>query len=138
MNIPRFEAIAIGHELAVIRKQALTRKSLALFAGASGDHNGVHIDIDIARAAGLPDVIGHGMLTMAYLAQVLTAWAPPSAIRCYSVRFMAPTRIGDVLTCTGKVVAKCENGPGKAVRVELQAVDQFGEVKAQGDAEVAC
>jgi acyl dehydratase len=48
-------------------KAPLTRAMLALFAGASGDHNPVHIDIDAARAAGLPDVIGHGMLTITCL-----------------------------------------------------------------------
>ena len=46
---------------------------LALFAGASGDHNPIHIDIDFARKAGMPDVFAHGMLSMAWLGRLLTA-----------------------------------------------------------------
>ena len=41
------------------------RATLALFAGASGDHNPIHIDLDVARSAGLDDVFAHGMLSMA-------------------------------------------------------------------------
>jgi acyl dehydratase len=135
MIIPLYEEVSVGDDLPAIVKPPLTRATLALFAGASADHNPVHIDIDAAREAGLPDVIGHGMLTMAYVAQVLTGWVPPSAIRFYSVRFVAPTRIGNALTCTGTVIAK-ELGSDGAVRIGLQAVDQFGEVKVRGDAEV--
>jgi acyl dehydratase len=135
MSIPVYEDVLVGDELPPIVKPPLSRTTLALFAGASADHNPVHIDIDAAREAGLPDVIGHGMLTMAYVAQVLTGWVPPSAIRSYSVRFVAPTRIGNALTCTGTVVSK-ETGVSGTVRIALQAVDQFGDVKVRGDAEV--
>jgi len=135
MITPLYEQVSVGDDLPAIAKPPLTRATLALFAGASADHNPVHIDIDAARDAGLPDVIGHGMLTMAYVAQVLTGWVPPSAIRSYSVRFVAPTRIGNALTCTGAVVAK-DLGPDGAVRIALQAVDQFGDVKVRGEAEV--
>lgn len=135
MTVPSYEQVSVGDELPPIVKPPLSRATLALFAGASADHNPVHIDIDAAREAGLPDVIGHGMLTMAYVAQVLTGWVPPTAIRSYSVRFVAPTRVGNALTCTGTVVAK-EMAASGAVRIRLQAMDQFGEVKVRGDAEV--
>ncbi len=137
MEIPHFDRISIGDELPRVEKGPLTRTTLALFAGASGDHNPVHIDIDAARAAGLPDVIGHGMLSMAYLAQVLTEWVPQSAIRAYSARFAAPTHVGNALTCTGKVVDKHYSGEQRVVRLELQVIDQFGEIKIRGEAEVA-
>ena len=133
MSPPPFDQIKVGDELPAVKKAPLTRQTLALFAGASGDHNPVHIDIDAARAAGLPDVIGHGMLTMACLAQVLTGWVAQSAIRSYSARFVAPTHVGDALTCTGKVVAKSEESDG-TVRIQLQAVDQSGEIKVRGEA----
>lgn len=45
----------------------ITRTTLALYAGASGDHNPVHIDMDACAAVGIPDVFAHGMLSMAYL-----------------------------------------------------------------------
>jgi acyl dehydratase len=137
MAAPRFDQIRVGDELPVVKKAPLTRKALALFAGASGDHNPVHIDIDVARAAGLPDVIGHGMLTMACVGQVLTGWVAQSAIRSYSARFVAPTHVGDALTCTGRVVEKSEGGPEGSVRIQLQAIDQFGEIKVRGEAWVS-
>jgi acyl dehydratase len=131
---PQFDQIRVGDELPVVKKPPLTRQMLALFAGASGDHNPVHIDIDAARAAGLPDVIGHGMLTMACLGQVLTGWVAQSAIRTYSARFVAPTHVGDALTCTGRVVAKSEGESERTARIQLQAIDQFGEIKVRGEA----
>ena len=54
------------------------RLTLALYCGASGDHNPLHVDIDFARAAGLDDVIAHGMLAMAYLGRFLTDSLPTS------------------------------------------------------------
>ena len=47
----------------------ITRTTLALYAGASGDHNPMHIDIDFAKKAGFPDVFAQGMLVMAMLGQ---------------------------------------------------------------------
>jgi acyl dehydratase len=136
MQTLRYDEVYIGDELPVVERAPLTRKTLALFAGASGDHNAVHIDIDAANEVGLPDVIGHGMLTMAYLGQVLTGWVPQSAIRSYSVRFVAPTCVGNALICTGKVIEKCATGPERTVRLQLQVIDQFGEIKVRGEAEL--
>ena len=64
---------------------------LALYCGASGDHNPIHVDLDFARQAGFPDVFAHGMLVMAYLGQALTDAVPPSRIRSFSTRFAAIT-----------------------------------------------
>ena len=136
MRFPRFDEVMVGDELPVVEKPPLSRATLALFADASADRNPVHIDIDAARAAGLPDVVGHGMLTMAYLGQVLTGWVRQSAIRSYSARFVAPTRLGDALTCTARVAEKRPAGAQSTVRLELKVVDQFGEVKVLGEAEV--
>ena len=70
-----------------LRPGAITRTTLALFAGASGDHNPIHIDIDSARASGFDDVFAHGMLSMAYLGRLLTDRIPQSRIRELSARF---------------------------------------------------
>jgi acyl dehydratase len=59
----------------------ISRATLALFAGASGDHNPIHIDLDVARSAGLDDVFAHGMLSMAYLGRLLTGWVPQHPTR---------------------------------------------------------
>lgn len=73
---------------------AITRKTLALFAGASGDHNPMHIDSDAAKAAGLDDVFAHGMLTMAYMGRAVTDSFPQSQLRELSGRFTAITPVG--------------------------------------------
>jgi acyl dehydratase len=76
---------------------------LALYCGASGDHNPLHTDIDFAKEAALPDVIGHGMLTMAYLGRLLTGSFSVASIQTFDVRFSSMSRIGDVITCNGLV-----------------------------------
>jgi acyl dehydratase len=93
----------VGDVLRPLALPPLTRATLALFAGASGDHNPIHIDSDAAREVGLPDVIGHGMLTMSWLGRLLTLWAPQRDLREFGVRFTTITRVGERITCTGRV-----------------------------------
>ncbi|MEP4036943.1 MaoC family dehydratase [Pseudophaeobacter sp.] len=130
-NTVTFASVQVGDELPAIRQRAISRTTLALFAGASGDHNPIHIDIDFAKAAGMPDVFAHGMLNMAYLGHLLTAWVPQSAVREFSTRFVAITQIHAVVTCTGRVV---EKRGGNLVALEIEAADQNGEVKLAGKA----
>jgi acyl dehydratase len=97
--------MTVGDELAPLTVEPITRTTLALFAGASGDHNPIHIDLDVARSAGLDDVFAHGMLSMAYLARLLTDRFPQERIRSYRVRFAAITPVHGQPTCTGRVTA---------------------------------
>ena len=97
--------VTVGTELTPLKLPPISRTTLALFAGASGDHNPIHIDQDVARSAGLADVFAHGMLSMAYLGRLLTGWVPQERIRSYAVRFAAITPVNATPTCTGKVVA---------------------------------
>jgi len=127
----RFEDAEPGDGLPPITQPEICRSTLALFAGASGDHNPIHIDIDFAKSAGMPDVFAHGMLGMAYLGQLLTNWVPQRAVRAFSTRFVAITQLHAVITCSGRVVAKRE---GNLVALEIQAADQHGEVKLAGQA----
>ncbi|MFI9411429.1 MaoC/PaaZ C-terminal domain-containing protein [Nocardia gamkensis] len=90
MNSP---APAVTTSVPELRPGAVSRTTLALFAGASGDHNPIHIDIDSARASGMDDVFAHGMLSMAYLGRLLTDWMPQSHIRELSTRFTAITPV---------------------------------------------
>lgn len=115
----------------------VTRATLALYAGAAGDHNPVHIDSDAARAAGFPDVFAQGMLAMAYLGRLLTDCVPADRIRAFSTRFLAVTRLGDILTGTGTVEDRFAEGGEECVRIRLDLVDQHGEVKLAGQAVVA-
>jgi acyl dehydratase len=135
--LPAFESINVGDALPPLTLPPLTRATLALFAGASGDHNPIHIDSDAAREAGLPDVIGHGMLTMAWLGRLLTGWAPQRDLREFGVRFTAITRVGERITCTGRVTKKLERGGERLVQIEVKAANEAGEVKVAGDALIA-
>ena len=117
--------------------EPVSRLTLALFAGASGDHNPIHIDLDYARAAGMDDVFAHGMLSMAYLGRLLTNWAPPGSLREFGVRFMAITHVGDSIACSGTIVERFKRDGERLARVELKAVNQKGEVTVSGEAVVA-
>ncbi len=127
----RYEDIAVGAELPPLQTEAISRLTLALYCGASGDHNPIHVDSDFARAAGMDDVFAHGMLGMAYLARVVTGWVPQRAVRALSARFVAITHVGDRISCSGSVVEKL---PGRQVRLALTAQDQSGVVKLAGEA----
>ena len=121
MTVPTFESLKVGDEIPALKIPPVSRHTLALYCGASGDHNPIHVDMDYAKSAGLDDVIAHGMLSAGYLARMLTDWVPQSAIRSMNNRFTAMTYIGDSVTCTGKVVEKFEKGNEKLVRLEMQA-----------------
>ena len=121
MTVPTFESLKLGDDIPALKVPPVSRHTLALYCGASGDHNPIHVDLDYAKSAGLDDVIAHGMLSAGYLARMLTDWVPQSAIRSINNRFIAMTHIGDSVTCTGKVVEKFEKGNEKLVRLEMQA-----------------
>ena len=127
----RYDDIAVGTELPPLQTEAISRLTLALYCGASGDHNPIHVDTDFAHAAGMDDVFAHGMLGMAYLARVVTGWLPQRAIRALSTRFVAITHVGDRIACSGSVVEKLADGQ---VRLALTAQDQTGAVKLAGEA----
>jgi acyl dehydratase len=97
--------IAVGTEIPPLKIDRITRRTLALFAGASGDHQPVHIDIDAAKARGRDDVFAHGMLSMAYLGRYLTEWVPQERIRSYKTRFAAVTPVYAEPVCSGQVVS---------------------------------
>jgi acyl dehydratase len=74
----------------------ITRADLVRYAGASGDFNPIHWNERFARSVGLPDVIAHGMFTMASAIRVVTDWAgDPGAVLEYSVRFTRPVVVPD-------------------------------------------
>ncbi len=115
----------------------ITRHRLALYCGASGDHNPIHVDLDFARKAGFPDVFSHGMLVMAYLGQALTDAVAPPRIRSFSTRFVAITQLGAKLTCEGTVAELLEHNGEKRARLALTTKDQTGEIKLAGEAIIA-
>ncbi|MCP8467601.1 MaoC family dehydratase [Pseudomonas sp. ZM23] len=128
-------AIAVGDELPSFTTDPVNRTTLALYCGASGDHNPIHVDIDFAKKAGMPDVFAHGMLSMAYLGRLLTNWVAQERLRGFSVRFAAITQLGDAITCCGRVLEKDE--AAGTVRLEITTRNQAGEIKLSGEAVVA-
>ena len=126
-----------GDTLPPLELPPISRLTLALYCGASGDHNPIHVDSDFAKSAGMPDVFAHGMLSMAWLGRALTNWVPQSAIRDYSVRFAAITQVHENITCTGEVVEKFEADGERRVRLTLTTANAEGQIKLAGDAVVA-
>ena len=134
MATPTFDSVQLGDALPPLDMPPINRTQLALFAGASGDHNPIHIDTDFARQAGMPDVFAHGMLGMAWVGRLVTQWAPLAELREFNVRFAGITHLGNAVRCTGSVTEKLD---GKRVRVALQSANQFGQTKIVGEAVVA-
>lgn len=132
-----YDDINVGDEIPELSQRSISRTTLALFAGASNDHNPIHIDTDVAKAAGMEDVFAQGMLSMAYLGQALTNFAPQQNIRTYGVRFGSITNLKDKITCTGTVIEKFQKNGENCVKLEVKAQNQDGDVKLSGHAVIA-
>ncbi|WP_328660272.1 MaoC/PaaZ C-terminal domain-containing protein [Nocardia salmonicida] len=130
-------ALEVGDEISPLRIDPISRTTLALFAGASGDHNPIHIDFDVATSAGMDDVFAHGMLSMAYLGRLLTTLAPQQRLRSYRVRFAAITPVYGQPTCTGTVTAVDQVGGERLATVDLKVALADGTVTLLGDAVLA-
>jgi acyl dehydratase len=139
MGRPAFDAVAVGDTLPS-RTFPLTRLDLVRYAGASGDFNVIHWNQRIAQSVGLPDVIAHGMLTMATAARLVTEWAgDPGAVVEYGVRFTKPVVVADddrgaVLEVSGVVADKDEEA--RTVRVDVTATSGGNRVLGRAQAVV--
>jgi acyl dehydratase len=120
---PAYSSTAEGTEIAP-RQYQVTRADLVRYCGAAGDFNVIHWNERIAKAVGLPDVIAHGMLTMALAGRFLTEWAAdPAAVTDYGVRFSAPVVVpdddkGTTVEVSGVVTGKLD---GNQVTVDVTA-----------------
>jgi len=126
----------VGDKIPDLVIEPITRSTLALYAGASGDHNPIHIDLDFAKEAGMKDVFAHGMLIMAYLGKAVTNIVPQSNLKNFSVRFSSITNIGDILTCSGEVKKIEKNNSKKTIVLDLIVSDEFGDIKISGVASI--
>jgi len=122
-----------GTELPALKLDPITRTTLALFAGASGDHNPIHVDLDVAKSAGLDDVFAQGMLSMAYLGRALTGWVPQEKVQSFRVRFASITPVHGQPTCTGRVASVEDD----LATLELSVALADGTITLVGDAVVA-
>jgi acyl dehydratase len=130
-------SLQVGDTLAEVVRGPITRGDLALFAGASNDHTLFHIDSDYAKAIGLDDVFAQGMLSMAYLAQVLTQAFRPEQLREWSVRFLAITVLYATVHCSGEVIELFEADGERRARIRLAARTDTGLATLVGSAVVA-
>ncbi len=137
MKEPRFDDLAVGDELPALPQPPITRTTLALYAGASGDHNPIHIDLDFARQAGMSDVFAHGMLSAAYVGRFLTGWVRQEWIREIKLRFTGITHLQDAPLCTGRIVDKFEQAGEKRVRIELKTTVRGNTDTIMGEAVLA-
>jgi len=109
-----YGSVEVGGELAEA-SYPVTRLSLIKYCGASGDFNVIHWNERIAKSVGLPDVIAHGMFTMAQAGRYVTDWAGPKAtVVEFGVRFSAPVvvpddDVGATITVNGKVKEKLDD-----------------------------
>ena len=93
--MPSYDEVEVGHSLPA-QSFPVHRADLVRYAGASGDFNVIHWNERVAKAVGLPDVIAHGMLTMATAGRVITDWVgDPGAVLEYGVRFSRPVVVPD-------------------------------------------
>jgi acyl dehydratase len=124
-----YDGVEVGAELGEA-SYPVTRLSLVKYCGASGDFNVIHWNERIAKSVGLPDVIAHGMFTMAQAGRYVTDWAGPvAAVVEFGVRFSAPVvvpddDVGATVTVTGKVEEKLDDH-----KVALALTARSGDTK---------
>jgi acyl dehydratase len=135
---PGYDDVAAGTELPLQQYQ-VTRRDLVRYAGASGDFNVIHWNERIATSVGLPDVIAHGMLTMALAGRFLTEWAgDPGAVTDFGVRFSSPVVVPDddkgaLVEISGVVTGKLDD---RRVTVDLTARSAGTKVLTRAQATV--
>ncbi|WP_406267877.1 MaoC family dehydratase [Actinacidiphila glaucinigra] len=121
-----YDEVEVGTELPA-QSFPVNRATLVQYAGASGDFNPIHWNEKFAKEVGLPDVIAHGMFTMASAVRVVTDWVgDPGAVVEYGVRFIKPVVVpndgtGALIEVSAKVAAKLDDDE-RTVRVDVTAV----------------
>ena len=128
----------VGSPIPPLRRD-IDLATLVRYAGASGDFNPIHFDETYARAAGLGQVIGHGMLAMAFVSEAVTDWVGDSTLlRALSVRFTGSYVLGDRITVVGEVARREVDADGHAcLDVRLRCIAEDGrEIIGRGSATV--
>jgi acyl dehydratase len=125
----KYDDVEAGTELES-RTYGVQRIDLVKYCGASGDFNVIHWNERVATSVGLPNVIAHGMFTMAQVGRFVTDWVgDPAAVLDFSVRFSAPVVVPDddngaTIEVGGKVEEKLDDN-----RVVLALTARSGDAK---------
>ena len=131
---------SIDQHLTPLVKAPIKQEQLRRYAEASGDYNPIHLDEQAAQEVGLDGVIAHGMLSMAFLGQFVNqqiAGIPGARIEHLKVRFHTMVRLGDTLTCEGKVNTRTtQEDMSQSIAIECWAQNQKGDKVTTGEAAV--
>ena len=121
-------------------KPPITQEQLHRYAEASGDYNPIHLDEQAAQQVGLDGVIAHGMLSMAFLGQFVASQIADiqgARIEHLKVRFHNMVRLGDTITCHGKVITRTTREDlSQAIAIDCWAQNQRGDKVTIGEAVV--
>jgi acyl dehydratase len=137
----RFDDLAVGAEIPSLAR-VVTREDVKRYADASGDQNPLHQDDGMARAAGFPGIIAHGMFTMGHLATCITSWLGPGsgeALKRIRVQFRSPVFMGETMVAGGRV-RSLHPAARTAVLDVWVTVDREGTTEyaiRKGEAEIA-
>lgn len=130
--------LQVGDVVGPLEKPPITKTQLVMYSGASGDFNPIHTVDEFAKEVGLGGVIAHGMLTMAFVGQMLTEFVGfDGMLQAFGVRFVSMVRPGDVITCYGKVQKLDEQNGQQVIELEVWAQNQNGVHVVEGNATVS-
>jgi acyl dehydratase len=138
MTAPRFSEVDANYAFAPLI-QSYLQDTIDQYALASLDMNPVHTNLEWAARAqvfGVPQTVGHGMMTMSSLASVITRqWGVFNSdgghVRYVEAKFTKPVKVGETVTASARVKSKHHHGPGMNwVRIGVEARDSAGEIVA--------
>ena len=124
--------LRVGDDLPPLTKPAIDRVQIVRYAAASGDFNRLHLDEPYAHQVGFPGLFAQGMLPMAFVSQLLTAWLRRGHVRKLSARFIKIVWPNDELTCRGRIAELRKEHGACYADVELWAENQKGELVLRG------
>ena len=129
-----YEDIEVGDKLPTLQKGPISYEQLIKYAGASEDYTALHLDNEFGKAAGFGGIIVHGMLSMAFVGEMISnCIGYDGRILKYGVRFKAIVKPTEVLNCEGEVIEKL---PDNCVICKVAAVKQNGQQAVEGNATV--
>jgi acyl dehydratase len=131
----RVRDVRVGDELPPLARM-VTREDVDTYAAVSGDHNPLHRDDVVARRAGYPGIIAHGMFTLGLLGSCVVAWTgDPAAVIRMKAAFRAPVFMGETIVAGGRV-RSVDAGAGSAtvegwVTLERAGLTQYAVKKGE-------
>ncbi len=136
--MPSLRDIEVGSEIPALSR-VVTAEDVKAYADAGGDQNPLHQDDAVARAAGFPGIVAHGMFTMGHLAASISRWAGGAdRVRRLTAQFRAPVYMGDEIVARARVKA-VDGDRGVAVVECWVTVERDGQTEwpiKRGEAEV--